>query len=56
MDERYRMLRQKPDDGTSPIPGSPYYANKAYMQHPGELVFWPFNAVATFIASSLSRY
>jgi hypothetical protein len=26
------------------------------MQHPGELVFWPFNAVATFIASSLSRY
>ena len=39
MDERYRMLRQKPDDGTSPIPGYPYYANKAYMQHPGELVF-----------------
>ena len=35
MDERYRMLRQKPDDGTSPIPGYPYYANKAYMQHPG---------------------
>lgn len=35
---RYRMLRTKPDEGTSPIVGYPYYANKGYDRQPGEFL------------------
>ena len=35
---RYQMLREKPDEGTSPIPGYPYYANKGYDRQPGEFL------------------
>lgn len=31
---RYEQLRSKPDDGTSPVVGYPYYANKGYDRQP----------------------